>query len=81
MTDTDIAGQGHSPIPSDIAVTVAMVPTEAIPGHKIETVDITIRILCDALTPILSIPATTLHITHHLPIGVLSTYSQGQSRS
>ena len=56
-TDTDRAGQGHRPIPTDITVTVTMIPTEAIPGHIIETIDITIGVLCDALTPVLIAPA------------------------
>ena len=40
-TDTDTADAGHRPIPADIEVTVIMTPTEAIPGHIIETVDTT----------------------------------------
>ena len=41
-----------------------MIPTEAIPGHIIETIDITIGI-----TPVLIILTVTLHITDHLHTG------------
>ena len=46
-----------------------MTPTEAIPGHIIETVDTTIGVLCDAITPMLF--AVTYHIEDHPHIGVL----------
>ena len=69
MTDTDTADQGHSPIPADIAVTVTRIPTEAIPGQIIETIDITIGVLCDALIPVLNIPAMTPHIADCLHTG------------
>ena len=48
-TDTDTADQGLNPIPTDIAVTVtAMIHTEDVPGHIIETIDITTGVLHDA---------------------------------
>ena len=68
-TGTDTADQGHSPIPADIAVTVTMIPTEAIPGHIIETIDVTTGVVHDALTPVLIIPTITLHIADHLHTG------------
>ena len=46
-----------------------MIPTESIPGHIIQTVDITIGVLHDALTPILIVPAMTPHISDHLHTG------------
>ena len=46
-----------------------MIPTEAIPGHIIETLDVTIGVLHVALTPVLIIPIMTLHITDHLNTG------------
>ena len=46
-----------------------MIPTEAIPGHIIETIDITIGVLHDALTPVFIIPTMTPHITDHLHTG------------
>ena len=69
--DTDTADQGHSPNPTDIKVTVIPTPTEAIPGHKIETVDATIGVLHDAITPVLIIFAMTHLIEDHPHIGVL----------
>ena len=47
-TGTDTVDQGHSPIPTDIAVTVTMVPTDYIPGHIIETIDTIIGALHDS---------------------------------
>ena len=66
-TGTDTADQGHSPIPTNITVMVTMIHTDAVPGHIIETVDITIRILHNTLIPVLIIPAVTTHIAdrHH----------------
>ena len=61
QTDTETADQGCSPIPTDIIVTVITTPTEAIPGYIIETVDATIEVLCDAVTPVLII--TTMNTT------------------
>ena len=46
-----------------------MIPTEAIPGHIIETIYIIIGVLHDALTPVLIIPAVTSHITDCPHIG------------
>ena len=60
--DTDTVDQDHSPIPADITVTVAMIHTDAIPGHVVE---VTIGVLHDALTPVLIIPAVTSHIADH----------------
>ena len=68
-TDTDTADQGFNPIPADIAATVATIHTEDIPGHNIETMDITTGILHDALTPVIIIPTVTPHITDHLHTG------------
>ena len=61
--------QGHSPVPTDITVKVTMFPTDAIPSHIIETTDITIEVLHDALTPILIIPTMTPHTADHLHTG------------
>ena len=49
--------------------TVTMIPKEAIPGHIIETVDVSIGVLHNALTPVLTVPAMTPHITEHLHTG------------
>ena len=46
-----------------------MIPTDAIPGHIIETINITIGVLHNALTPVLIIPAMTPHIADHLHTG------------
>ena len=48
-----------------------MTPSEAIPGHIIETVDTTIGVLCDDVTPVLIVTAMTHHIEDHLQVGVL----------
>ena len=48
-----------------------MTPTEAIPGHIIETVDATIGVFHDAITPVLIIFAVKHHIEDHPHIGVL----------
>ena len=68
-TDTDTADQGLNPIPTDIAATVAVIHTEDIPSHIIETTDITTRVLHDALTPVIIVPTVTPHITDHLQTG------------
>ena len=70
ITKTDTADQGHSPIPTDITVTVTMVPTESFPGHITETVDATIGVLCNAITPAHIVFAMTPHIKDHPNIGV-----------
>ena len=46
-----------------------MISTEAIPGHIIETKDVIIGVLHDALTPVLTVPTVTPHIADHLHIG------------
>ena len=46
-----------------------MIPTEAIPGHIIETIDIIIGVLHDDLTPVLIIPAVIPHIADCLHTG------------
>ena len=58
-----------------------MIPTEAIPGHIIETINIIIEVLHDALTPVLIIPAMTPHIVdclhtgaHQLPLGTTADH-------
>ena len=48
-----------------------MTTTEAISGHIIETVDATIGVPLDAITPMLIVFAITHHIEDHLHIGVL----------
>ena len=65
-TDTDIADQGRSPILTNIKVTVVMTPT-----YAVGTVNATIRVLPNAVTPVLVIFAVTHHITDHPHIGVL----------
>ena len=64
-TDTNTADQGHSPNHADIKVIVITTPTEAIPGHIIETVDATIGVLHDAISTV------THHIEGHPHIGIL----------
>ena len=46
-----------------------MIPMEAIPGHIIETIDIIIGVLHDALTPVLIIPTVSPHIIDCLHTG------------
>ena len=50
-----------------------MTPTEAVPGpgHIIETVDATIGVLYNAITPLLIITAMAHHMEVHPHIGVL----------
>ena len=60
-TGTETADQGNSSIPIDTTATFAMIPTEAVPGHIIETIDIIIGVLHDALTLVLTIPTMTSH--------------------
>ena len=55
----------------DIKVTVITTPTEVIPGHIIETIDTTIEVLHDAITPVLIIIAMTQHMEDHPYIGLL----------
>ena len=84
-TGTDTADQGHSPIPIDTAATATMIPTEAVPGHIIETIDIIIGVLHDTLTPVLIIPAMTPHIAdclhtgaHQLTLGTTADHKPTQ---
>ena len=70
-TGTETADQGHSPVPSDIEVTVIMTPTEAGPGPIIETVDATIGVLHDAITQVHIVFTMTHHIKDHPHTGVL----------
>ena len=70
-TGTETADEGQSPIPADVIVTVVMTPTEAILGHIIETVDATIEVLCNTITPVLIITTVTHHIEDHPHIGGL----------
>ena len=63
------ADQGLNPIPTDIAAKVAMIHTEDIPGHIIETIDITTGSLHNALTPVIIIPTMTPNIADHLQTG------------
>ena len=46
-----------------------MIPTEAVPGHIIETADIIIGVLHNNLTPVLIIPAVIPHTADHLHTG------------
>ena len=62
-TDTDTPDEGHSPNPTDIET--VMTPTEAIPGHIIETVDATIGVLHNAIF------TKTHHTKGHPLIGIL----------
>ena len=66
---TGPADQGHSPILTDTAATVAMIPTEAIPGHIKGTTGAITGALHDTLTPIFIIPAVTPIIGGHLHTG------------
>ena len=70
-TGTETADQGCSPVSTDIIVTVIMAPTEAVPGHIIETVDATIGVLHNAVSPVLIITTVTHLIEDHPHIGVL----------
>ena len=69
VTRTGTGTAGHSPIPVDIAATVTMIPTEDIPGHIIETIDVTTGVLHDALTPVLIFPTVTPDIADNLHTG------------
>ena len=62
-----------------------MIPTEAILGHIIETIDIIIGVLHDALTPVLIIPTVTPHIAdcphtgaHQLTLGTAGDHNPTQ---
>ena len=69
-TGTCTADQGHSPILADIAVTVAMIHTDAIPGHIIETIDVTIGVLHNVHhSSTYCIPAMIPHSIDHLLTG------------
>ena len=68
-TDTDTADQGLTPVPADITTTVTTICTEDIPGHIIETIDITTGVLHDAHSPVIIIPAMTPHIIDYLCTG------------
>ena len=46
-----------------------MIHKEDIPGHIIETLDITTGVLHDAPTPVIIIPNMTPHISDHLHTG------------
>ena len=46
-----------------------MIPSEDVPGHIIETIDITTGVLHDALTPVVIIPTMTPHIADCLHTG------------
>ena len=48
-----------------------MTPTEDVTGHITGTVDATIGVLCDAITPVLIIMTMTHHTEDHPHIGVL----------
>ena len=69
------------PIHIDTTATVTMIPTETTPGHIMDTIDIIIAILHDALTPVLIIPAVTPHIAdclhtraHQLTLGTTASH-------
>ena len=68
-TDTDTVDQDHSPIPTDITVTVSMIHTEDVPHHIIETIDIATGVLHEVPTLVIIIPYVTPHITDHLHTG------------
>ena len=67
-TGTDIADQGHSHILTYIEVIISITCTEVIPDL---TIDATIGILHNTLTPALTIIAVTHHMADHPHIGVL----------
>ena len=46
-----------------------MIPSEDIPGHIIEAIDITTGVLHEALTPVIIVPAMTPHVTDRLHTG------------
>ena len=48
-----------------------MTPTEAVPDHIIKTVDATIGVLYNAITPVLIVITVTHHTEDHPHIGVL----------
>ena len=62
---TETADQGHSPIPMDIIITIITTPTEGIPGHSTEMVDVTIGALHNAITLVPTIIAMTHHTKDH----------------
>ena len=55
-----------------------MIHTDAIPGHITQTIDITIGVLLDALTPVLIIPTMTPHIADHPQKELISFLSEPQ---
>ena len=87
-TGTYTADQGHSPILVDTAATVTVIPTEAIPGHIIETVNTIKEVPHDALTPVLIVPTMTPHIAdcphtgvHHLTFRTIAGHTPDQHTS
>ena len=56
--DTNIAGQDHSHIPTDIKVTATIIHTEDVQDH---ITDATTEVLHDTITPAL----ITITVTHH----------------
>ena len=42
-----------------------MIHTDTVPGHILESIDITIGVLHDALTPVLNVPVMTPHTADH----------------
>ena len=46
-----------------------MIPSEDVPGHIIETRDITTGVLHDALIPVIIVPAVTPYIADYLHTG------------
>ena len=82
-TGTDGVGLDHNPIITDTTAKVAMIPTEAIPGHTTGTTDNIIGVVHDAHIQVLIhiIPTTALHTTDHFHIGALPANSRDHSRS
>ena len=71
MADTDTVGLDHNPILADTTAKVTMTPTEAVPGHIMETTeDITGVVHANhAQTLIHTVLVATLHIEGHLHTG------------
>ena len=72
-TGTDTVGLGHNPIIADYTSKVAMIPTEAIPGHTTGTTDNITGVVHNAHTQVLIhiVLTMTLHTADHLHIGAL----------
>ena len=72
-TGTDTVDLDHNPIITDTTAKVAMIPTEASPGHTTGTTDNITGVVPNAHTqvPIYIVPTMRLHTIDHLHTGAL----------